>query len=277
MTPQRDGHTTTIVLSSYNQPNSLRLVFSALGAQDNPHFDVIVADDGSEAEVATIVSELCRTAPFKARFVTQEHNRYGQWRIQNEAASRTDADPLIFIDGDCVPFRNLVSTRRSNYRSNRFCAGGYVLVDLEEAKVLTTDGVARGAHEQLLTWRQKKRLYGKHFRNLFGQLIGRRYRPHVRGGNLSVPREALVAVNGFDEAYIGLGRGDADLGNRLRNAGCRGISLWNRAFVCHLDHGLDPRRGPTSAGRALDVPFHLARRDRVRAERGLDGHLRRPE
>jgi GT2 family glycosyltransferase len=83
-----------------------------------------------------------------------------------------------------------------------------------------------------------------------------------------VSAELFREVDGFDEAFLGYGKEDSDLRNRMRNAGARGISLWGEARVCHL---FWPR--PFGSGR--DQPgaeVYDKWTTRVRARRGLSSH-----
>jgi len=269
------SHRVSVIVSSYNQPNTLRLVLAGLRAQDDLDFELIVGDDGSDADTQALVEEFGREAPFPVQFVTKPHTQFAKPEALNRAALVSHGDQLIFCDGDCLPFRNFVSAHRRHYRPNGFCAGGYIRLDLAQSQGLTMEGIREGEHERFLTSRRKRRLYRKHYRSLFHKLIGRRYEPKVLGGNLSVDRGAFWQVNGFDEDFIGLSKSDSDLRNRLANSGNKGISVWNSAFVLHLDHRMDPRRcQPGAMRRSTDRQFYLARRGRVRAERGLDGHTR---
>ena len=69
--------------------------------------------------------------------------------------------------------------------------------------------------------------------------LARVFHPRTRklmGVNFSLPREALYAVNGFNEAYSTYGLEDYDLELRLRRAGNTLYPLLNRAVVYHLHH-----------------------------------------
>jgi GT2 family glycosyltransferase len=88
----------------------------------------------------------------------------------------------------------------------------------------------------------------------------------MKGCNYSLPRAALEAINGFDEAYEGYGREDTDVELRLQNLGYRIKSMKGLALQYHVWH---PRREfvPANDERLEEV----RRTGRVRCERGLDG------
>lgn len=44
----------SVIVTTYNKPEFLKLVLLALANQDDTHFEVIVADDGSTKETADL-------------------------------------------------------------------------------------------------------------------------------------------------------------------------------------------------------------------------------
>jgi hypothetical protein len=78
-------------------------------------------------------------------------------------------------------------------------------------------------------------------------------------------------VDGFDEVYCGHGREDSDLRNRMRNAGARGVSLWQRARAVHLARAV----APSGARSRVPEAVYEEGRQRVRARAGLSQHLER--
>src|SRR5690606_13005093 len=56
----------------------------------------------------------------------------------------------------------------------------------------------------------------------------------LKGCNFSVPRDAMIAINGFDEAYEGYGREDTDVELRLQNLGLSIKSIKGAALQYHI-------------------------------------------
>ena len=266
----------SVILSSYNQPNALRLVLASFAAQDDLDFELIVADDGSDLDIRSMVAAFAQTAPFGVAFITQPHDGYRRARIANRAAGEARGSQLLFCDGDCVPFRNLVSVHKAAFREGCFWTAGCLYLTLEQSRSLTPETVANGTHELFLTLRPRSRLYWTHVRNVAYRLMGKKSKPKMKGANFSVDRRCLLDVDGFDEAYNGMSSEDSDLRNRLRNSGCDGVSLWHRAVVCHLDHRLDPRRAPQGSRRRRDPELYYSSYDRVKALKGMS-HLSEDE
>jgi len=264
-------HSLSVILSSYNQPNALQLVLPGFGAQDDLAFELIVADDGSDADIGEFVARFAQTAPFSVRFLTQPHRGFRKARILNRAILEAHGGQIVFCDGDCIPFHDLVSAHRHAFRKGSFTAAGRIYLTLDESRSLTPEAVARGQHEKLVTLRERAGLAATHAENVFSKLVGKKWKPKLKGANFSADRQCLLDVDGFDEAYNGMSSVDSDMRNRLRNLGCPGISLWHKVLMCHLSHDLDPRRQTPEAARApRDRGLYYGSYKRVKALKGIE-------
>jgi glycosyltransferase involved in cell wall biosynthesis len=264
-------HSVSVIISSYNQPNCLRLALEGFASQTSLDFEVIVADDGSEPDTFELIERFSKRDCFPLRVVTQSDEGFRKARILNMAIRVAEGEQVIFSDGDCVPFPNYVRRHRDAYRPMSYAVGGYIRLDLERSRALTTEAVSQGLHQQFLSVPVRAQLFNVHLHNLLYRLLRKPRKPKILGGNFSVSRDAIEAVNGFDERFIGFGGEDSDMRNRLNNLGAAGISLWSRAFTCHLDHGMDPRRCASDVVREKrDVSFLIANRKIVRTPNGLD-------
>ena len=274
MTPQgagfRDarGPTTTVIVATYDQPGPLRLALAALGAQTDPDFDVIVADDGTSPASHPLVEQCAREFGLRARVIWQADQGFRKARAQNQAALETDAELLVFLDGDCLPFRDLIAQYRRAARAGEFCTGAVVFLDSAGTRALAEPEVRAGAHERALTLRERLRALDVHWRNATN-FAGRLERPRIRGANFAVCAKLFRAVDGYDEIFGGYGKEDSDLRNRMRNSGARGISLWHRAFVAHLARDVVTRAGVRERPPA---DLYRAGKQLVRARIGLGSH-----
>ena len=260
------GPTTSVVVSAYNQIRELELVLAALAAQSDLAFDVILADDGSMPPAGQLAERLAPSLPFAVRQVWQPDEGFCKARIQNVAALSTSSELLIFLDGDCLPFRDLVVVYRRRALPGVFMTGAVVDLDVATSRALTPASVRSGAHESAVGLGARCALARKQWANWWYR-DRRQGRPRIRGGNFAVAASLFHAVNGFDEVYCGYGKEDSDLRNRMRNAGARGISLWTSARATHLSRKLSPSAARRSPGVLYEQGKLL-----IRARIGLDGH-----
>lgn len=96
----------SVVICTRNQAPRLRLILRALSVQTIPPHEVIVVDDASTDETATVITEarnFIRTCEVK-----HVRNEQQQWSpgARNEGARQATGDFLVFLDGDALATRD---------------------------------------------------------------------------------------------------------------------------------------------------------------------------
>jgi glycosyltransferase involved in cell wall biosynthesis len=263
----RLGLRLSVIVTTYNNPRALSLVFAGLARQSLGDFELIVADDGSGPETAALVAGYEARAPFPVRHVWHPDQGFRKCAISNQAILAAEGDYLVFFDGDCIPARHCLATHLETAQPDSYLAGGKIPLLPGLSSRLTPEHVERGLLDRVGAWWRDA---GKRRRLLVSRVpllrdwMNRRVprQPAWRGENSSGFAEHLHRVGGFDERF-GYGFEDADLGHRLQAAGVRGRSVRYTAPVFHLDH---PRPYGTSdvvaANRALyqeNRALHLIR------------------
>lgn len=219
---------TSIIVSTYNRPDALELVLLALAEQDcgneNDLFEVVVADDGSTDATRALLDELQAKAklPYKLRYVWHEDKGFRLALIRNKAVAKSCGDYLVFLDGDCVPLKSFVRKHQRLAEKGWFVAGNRVLLNKD-----FTDKVLR---QKILfhNWcgvdwfLARIKGYCNRFLTLlplplsgFMRKLSAKKWQKARGCNLAMWRKDFLAVNGFDESYVGWGYEDSDLVIRL--------------------------------------------------------------
>lgn len=266
----------SVIVTTYNWPIALRQVLQALVAQTNHEFEVIVADDGSTAETAQCVQIFQAEYPVPLRHVWQPDEGFRAAQIRNKAIAEATGQLIIFLDGDCVPLPHFVERHLQLACPRHFTAGNRVLL----SQSFTRTQLATSQFVHLAGPRQwfMRRLKGDCNRILpflslpLGPL--RKLTPLRWKGaktcNLSVWRDDLVTVNGFDERYQGWGFEDSDLVIRLLHQGIHHLSGRFAVPVLHLWH---PENARTHAARNLKLLEARQHDNVVRAEIGLDQWL----
>ena len=242
----------SVIVTTYNRPDALTAVVEACFAQDDPHYEIIIADDGSSNNTRECVEALRRRAPVPLTHVWQPDEGFRAARVRNLGTLAASGDYIVFLDGDCIPERNFVSQHRRLARPGFIVSGSRVLMSEQYTRRLLDARInlhALGAFDRL-----RLRL-GGHF-NKFLQTVlvlpdvGRVRRKfswrRIKSCNLAVWRADLDRVNGFDESFTGWGHEDSDLVVRLFNAG---VLRKDGAFateVYHLWHRENLRDQATS-------------------------------
>jgi glycosyltransferase involved in cell wall biosynthesis len=265
-----------VIVATYNRPDALALVLDGYFAQRTHDFELIVADDGSTGDTRELVESNARRAPFALRHVWQEDRGFRAGAARNRALATTQAEYVIFSDGDCVPPRDFVQRHRTLAETGYFLAGNRILL----GQRLTAAALAHqtplhqwGAPQWLAAWARRDI-------NRFLPLVRlpegtlRKRAPGrwegVKTCNLSAWRDDLQRVNGFDESYAGWGLEDSDLVIRLLHLGIKHKSVRFAAPVFHLWHVENDRSQLPENRRRLD---ELLASQRVEALTGLRQYL----
>lgn len=264
---------TAVIVTTYNRPDALAAALEGYCAQEDSRFELSIADDGSRDETRGLVAAYAARAPFSLKHVWQEDRGFRAGAARNRALAETDADYIIFSDGDCVPPPSFVSRHTALAEEGTFLAGNRVLLTesfthrvLEQRVPIHEWSTGRW----LLAWMRRDvnralpllRLPGNGWRN--GE--PKRWEG-VKTCNFSAWRTDLVRANGFDERYSGWGLEDSDLVIRLLHAGVHHKSARFAAPVFHLWHAENDRSLLTGNRERLE---EILASDRVSALDGLD-------
>jgi glycosyltransferase involved in cell wall biosynthesis len=237
----------SVVVSTYQRPQHLRRSLTSLAVQRgvSDKFEVIVADDGSQDETASMVAEFRKTAPFALKFYTHPHDGFQLARCRNSGIRASVAPYILFTDGDCIfppdHLRRHLDARQPGVAR----AGDCIRIDQGTTERIDEEAIRSGRFLKWIDRREQKSLRRTYVKSLGYQFFGHRQRPKLTGWNMAIWRDDLELVNGFDEKFRGWGCEDDDLAARLRLSGVRiatalgythGYHLW------HPPHSTTPQR-----------------------------------
>jgi glycosyltransferase involved in cell wall biosynthesis len=118
-----------LIVTTYNRPDALVRVLAGCSAQTDRAFDVIVADDGSRDDTRFAIEAAAKTAPYPLRHVWHPDDGFRAGEIRNRGVLATDADYLVFLDGDCVPRPDFVARHRALAERGRLLSGSRILLN----------------------------------------------------------------------------------------------------------------------------------------------------
>lgn len=265
----------SLVVTTYNRPDALTAVIEACFAQDDQHFEIIIADDGSTANTREAIDRLRERSPVPLKHVWQPDIGFRAAMARNRGTLAASGEYIVFLDGDCIPQRDFVRRHRELAKPGYLVSGSRVLMSPEFTQQALAEhlDVAAIGPGGLLKLRMRGHI------NKVAQLIakwpdiGRESKRfswrRIKSCNLAVWRKDLDLVNGFDESFTGWGHEDSDLVVRLFNAG---VMRKDGAFateVFHLWHR-EAQRDAESSNRKLVL--ERAADGTVRATQGLAEH-----
>ena len=216
-----------------------------MARQAVPPDGIAVADDGSGPETKAVVEAFAAAHPeLDVRHVWHEDAGFRKNAILNRAIATSEAEFLVFIDGDVLVRPDFVARHLELARPDRWSSGSLIRLDAAATAAVTEALVASGRVFER-DWLKANRAIDR-----FGTWLKTRPLPEPvlaaldrvtpvqkawGGANSSAFRAAILKVNGFDES-MKYGGEDKELGVRLTNSGVRGQHLRYTASVVHLDH-----------------------------------------
>lgn len=230
-----------VIVTTYNRIDALRAVLEGYLRQTDRDFELIVADDGSTAATQEVIRSYQAKSPFPIRHVWQEDLGFRLSAIRNRAIAATDSPYIVFTDGDCIPSIDFVASHRRLAEPGYFLSGNRILLSESFTGRILKEWIP--VHEWGTAHWLAARIRGDI--NRFLPLIRlpggwRKTAPDkwegVKTCNLSVWRNDLERINGFDESYTGWGLEDSDLVIRLLRAGVKHKSARFSSPVFHLWH-----------------------------------------
>ena len=257
----------TVIVSTYNQPRHLHRCLVSLEQQSSPDFEVIVADDGSTGETRRVIEQYARSSARQVRHVWQEDRGFRKTLILNKAVLASEAEYLVFIDGDCVAHPDFVREHKSKSERGHYLNGSLIRLDEGLSERITEEAIVRGdAFRTSWLLQQGHHIDRRYLRLSLSYGLrchlnrATRTRLYWLGSNSSCFREDLMAVNGFDNRFS-YGFEDGDFGNRLEILQVTPRTVRWTAVLLHLWHGKPWSDAETEATnrKLMDENMALAR------------------
>lgn len=226
----------SVIISTYNSPAYLKKVLDGFLFQKKAPDEIIVADDGSGRNTRELIQKSSALFNFPLLHVWQENNGFRAGKIRNSGIARSSGEYIILLDGDCVINRNFVSDHIALAEEGYFVQGKRVLVG-KDAMVYFNH---HHANSFAALWKMALtgRLSNTHhlIRIPYAISIRNKKLAGIKSCNMSFFRQDVLAVNGFNEDYIGWGNEDSDLACRFIKYGLTKKTAPFRAICFHLWH-----------------------------------------
>jgi glycosyltransferase involved in cell wall biosynthesis len=259
----------TLAITTYERPDALAAVLTTVARQSDPPDELIVADDGSGRATREVCDGFAATTPLLVHYVRQEHDGFRLARLRNLAIARASNPYIVFVDGDMLLHPHFIDDHRRIARRGFFTQGVRIPIPPPLTTSLLKGDVCLPPISSLAL---RRRAYGWHaphvsraVRGLANAFIA------VKGCNQAFWRDDLVAVNGFNEDFVGWGPEDKEIAARLHRHGTHRQTLLFGGIAFHLHH--PPAERERRAANEQLLADTRARR-LARCEHGLEAHLR---
>jgi glycosyltransferase involved in cell wall biosynthesis len=188
----------SVIIPTYNRKETLKTTLISLNDQTFKDFEVIVADDGSTDGTEQAVKTLALSYPVK--HVWQRNS--GRSAARNMGLENADGEIILFIDDHIVSDKRLVEehVRYHDKFGVEVVRGRVEFIEKAQDAPKTTGYVDERKFKAPGYEQQPFRIFITN--------------------NISVKKRALMSVFGFDEDFREYGLQDAEMGYRLKEAGC---------------------------------------------------------
>ncbi|MFA7570949.1 MAG: glycosyltransferase [Sulfurimonadaceae bacterium] len=238
----------SIVISVYKDIDNLDLILESLSEQTILPHEVIISEDGESKEVLDYVNiARQRYEKLNIKHLFQEDIGWRKNRALNRAIVFASNEYLIFIDGDCVPYRNFIESHLNCARKNIVLCGKRIELGQKfslkvKQKKLKVSQIEKNFFWYLPALVKDKARHPEDgipfgHTSFIAKLVNKRYVRHIIGCNFSCYKEDLLKINGFDETFVHPSEGeDVDPSWRFRLAGVELESCRCIANIAHIYH-----------------------------------------
>ena len=224
----------TLIISTYNHLRPLELCVSAFERQTLQPYEILIADDGSGPKTCELIQRMLATSSTSFRHIWHEDKGFRKNTILNLALAQAKGNYIILTDADCIPHPKFIEDH-AQLAENGFWVQGRRSYLSEAA----TESMQLGerVHSAKLFFAGQLSGAFKGFRFPIPIIKKNQLQRGIIGCNMAMWKADLLAVNGWDEEYVGWGIGeDSDVGSRLYHLGRLRKFVYGRAIQYHMFH-----------------------------------------
>lgn len=215
---------------------ALEKVMESIVCQTRLPDEMLIADDGSGEDTARAVKCFSEAAPFPVFHIWQEDRGFRAAKSRNEAIKQSIGDYIILLDGDCVVNKYFISDHLSLAEEKCFIQGKRVHVKKNAVSAFSHEH-ANSALSLIKMAVTSNIMNIHHLIRLPSSLfVKNRKLKGIKSCNMSFFRRDILAVNGFNEDFVGWGNEDSDLACRFFKYGLKKKVHQFRAICFHLWH-----------------------------------------
>ena len=229
----------TLIITTYNWPESLLLVIDSIKRQTILPDEIIFADDGSTESTKDLITSFKKGFDIKIIHSWQEDIGFRASRSRNNAISKSSGDYIILIDGDMILHTNFIKDHIDSAEPGFFIQGSRVNLSENLTKIALEEKKINFSFFSLGLKNRKNSIYSRFlsllFSNKTSDLRG------IKSCNMAFYRQDCLKINGFNNGFEGWGREDSEFIVRLTNSGVRRKNIRFNAIQFHLWHNESSR------------------------------------
>ena len=229
---------TALLISTYNWPEALKLCLDSLVSQTMYPHEVLIADDGSRRDTAELIHAFQDSFRIPVKHIWHEDDGFQLSKIRNKAILECSSDYIIQIDGDIIMERHFIEDHIRFAKKNSVVVGSRSSLSEPYTQGLLASGILPSKKEldrNSNNFFNSKRIPALTPLLAYYRTTGKN-KYYAKGCNMAFWLEDMLAVNGYDESFVGWGREDSDLIVRLLTKGCFLRRLKMSGIQYHIYH-----------------------------------------
>ena len=268
----------SVIITTFNRSDTLKVCLDSLSVQSESNFEVIIADDGSNAtHQAKIRTYIKDSYPFPIRYIHQSNQGFRAARMRNKAVAQSKGSYLLFVDGDCIMLPDFIEHHLRLSEKGYFIPGNRILLSNHYTHKVLQTSIQLYLYSKLSFLQLFMRKHINHFETLLQIPLGvfrkwnQRQWQAAKTCNLAIWKQDFLAINGFDESFEGWGYEDSDLVIRLIKTGIYRKSGRYAVPVLHLWHPTHNRTQEVK--NRIKLQNSLKNDGRIVIDKGVNQHL----
>ena len=231
----------SVIICFYERTQHLFRCLDSLEFNRDYFDEVVISDDGSCETVRQLVQSKLAEYSYPITYSFRESGRFELAAARNNGIRSSKGDYLIIFDCDFLCMPDTIKQHIKLRKKGRFVSGRCKYLSEELTRLLFNKKKLTGEYlEELYRFEDDSELKKINFRcqkrNFFTRIGIYGAKKHVIGSHISISRDDLYRVNGYDESFTGWGGEDNDLGHRLVQSGLLCIPAMTKTRVLHMWH-----------------------------------------
>lgn len=224
-----------LLISTYNWPEALRVIFDSLLNQSKIPDEILIADDGSSESTREVIDQFRERIAIPVKHIWQPDEGFRKARILNSAIAQCDSDYIIQIDGDCIMPRHFIADHIGLAAPDMYLYGKRIHIRRRYVDKVLQDSRIRFHIFSNRIYKKSRTIRIKWLAHICSS-TNHEFSYRFRGCNFSFWKEDFVKVGGYNEEFEGWGHEDSELAIRLHHYGISGRRISFAGAVFHLDH-----------------------------------------
>lgn len=265
----KNNFSITLLITTYNNPQFLDLVFRSILNQTVMPNEIIIGDDGSKDETRTVIESYRDKFSCTIKHIWHKDEGFRKCEILNKTIAQVNSEYIIQIDGDIMIHPRFIEDHISVALPRQLICGNRSFVRRRRTLKLLENPSNNKLN--LIGIKKRKRF----FRIPLLSVLYRNKRSDTSrkgslGCNFAYWKEDIVKVNGYNEDFTGWGYEDIEMVERLMNSGVKKTTLLFMAIEYHLYH---PKSSRASSEKNKSMYYHCKENDVDFCPNGIDKYL----